>query len=90
MTELEISLFNKKIGLLLRHIRMYSKTDIESIGSVIDFKELQKIEAGNKSISCRVLYELLNIYRPKEEVLLYFCCPQLLLKQENEEFKFLN
>lgn len=68
--------FNLKIGHTLSQMRQQAGLTIDSV--LIKTKNqrlrtLNEIESGKKSIRCCDLYELLQIYSPSEEHILFFC-----------------
>lgn len=73
---------NQKVGNILRKCRFNSGYSLAKISILAEISstELKHIETGRKSVRCDVLYRLIKIYKPTDEVVLLFCCPQLLLK----------
>ena len=67
--------FNLEIGHALSQMRQEAGLSIDSVlikTKNQQFLTLSEIEAGKKSIRCCDLYELLKLYSPSEENLLFF------------------
>jgi transcriptional regulator with XRE-family HTH domain len=68
--------FNLKIGHTLSQMRQQAGLSIEGVLAKTQNQQLRtlsEIEFGKRSISCCELYELLQIYSPSQEHILFFC-----------------
>ncbi len=68
--------FNSKVGHALSQMRLEAGLSIDGVLAKThnqQLRTLNEIEAGKKSIRCCDLYELLKIYSPSEDNLLFFC-----------------
>lgn len=76
MDKERVSEFNSKVGHALSQMRLQAGLSIDSVLTKTQNQQLRtlnEIEAGKKSIRCCDLYELLKIYSPSEETILFFC-----------------
>tara|TARA_B110001454_G_scaffold64823_1_gene62994 strand:+ start:42080 stop:42346 length:267 start_codon:yes stop_codon:yes gene_type:complete len=68
--------FNLKIGHTLSQMRLQTGLSIDGVLTKTKNQQLRVLnetESGKISIRCYDLYELLQIYSPPEEQLLFFC-----------------
>lgn len=76
--------FNKAVGSILLNNRQRLNLSTSQVSKKIKHLtpfEIRQIENGQRSLPCYVLYDLLQLYRPTEDEVFFFCCPQKTKEQ---------
>ncbi len=84
MVKFDTEKFNKAVGSILLKNRQRLNLSTSQVSQKIKHLapfEIRQIENGQRSLPCYVLYDLLQFYRPTEDEIFFFCCPQKIKEQ---------